>query len=188
MTDRKSAFSFKLSRLDRIVDQIVTADKEDTMTKTGKKTGDVAAAAASGGAKAPRVPMPGSEEAAKANSSRQIMENLLHGASTPSKRNIHNLSLPPATQQQAVKRMQEDEDSSEGDPGEAAWQLEMRKEIVKEAGLTEEQVAKVMGIVMKAFKLRVTEEARKVARQAVGEDQMRGRVGIPSVFIGLTSG
>jgi len=47
----------------------------------------------------------------------------------------------------------------------------MRKEIVKEAGLTEEQVAKVMGIVMKAFKLRVTEEARKVARQAVGEDQ-----------------
>jgi hypothetical protein len=36
MTDKKAAFSFKLSRLDRIVDQIVSPDK-DTMTKTGKK-------------------------------------------------------------------------------------------------------------------------------------------------------
>jgi len=122
MTDKTAAFSFKLSRLDRIVDKIVSPDK-DTMTKSGKKassTGDVAAAAA-----AP----------------------------------------------QAAKRMQDDEESSEGDAGEAEWQLEIRKEIVKEAGLTEEQVAKVMGIVMKAFKLRVTEEARKVAMHADGEDQ-----------------
>jgi len=165
MTDKKAAFSFKLSRLDRIVDQIVSPDK-DTMTKTGKKassTGDVVAAAPVR-SKMTRVPMPGSKETIKANSSRQIMENFLQGASTPSKRNIHSLSPPAAEQQQAAKRMQDDEDSSEGDAGEAEWQLEMRKEIVKEAGLTEEQVAKVMGIVMKAFKLRVTEEARKVER------------------------
>ncbi len=168
MTDKKAAaFSFKLSRLDRIVDQIVAPDKE-TMTKTGKKAGDVAAAST---ARQPKVPMPpGSEEAARTNSSRQIMENFLQGASTPSKRHIDTLSPSAATQQQA-KRVQEDGDSSEGDPAEAEWQLEMRKEIIKEAGLTEDQVSKVMGIVMKAFKLRVTEEARKVARQAVGEDQ-----------------
>ncbi len=113
--------------------------------------------------------MPGSKEIIKANSSRQIMENFLQGASTPSKRNIHSLSLAAAAQQQAAKRMQDDEDSSEGDAGEVEWQLEIRKEIVKEAGLTEEQVAKVMGIVMKAFKLRVTEEARKVERTKMRE-------------------
>jgi len=169
MTDKKAAaFSFKLSRLDRVVDKIVAAEK-GTMTKTGKKassTGDVAAAS-----KQPRVPMPGSEEAARSSSSRQIMENFLQGAATPSKRHIDTLSPSPAAQQQAAKRVQEDGDSSDGDPAEAEWQLEMRKEIIKEAGLTEDQVSKVMGIVMKAFKLRVTEEARKVARQAVGEDQ-----------------
>ena len=141
------------------------------MTKTGKKatsTGDVAAAKAGATAARQQVPMPGSEEVAKARSSRQIMENFQQGASTPSKRNIDSLS--PVTQQQAAKRVQEDEDSSEGDPGEADWQ-KMRREIMTEARLTEEQVAKVMGIVMKAFKLRVIEEARKVARQAVGDDQ-----------------
>jgi len=67
--------------------------------------------------------------------------------------------------------MQDYKDSSEGDAGEAEWQLEIRNEIVKEAGLTGEQAAKVMGIVMRAFMLRVTEEAKKVAMHADGEDQ-----------------
>jgi len=104
MTDKKAAaFSFKLSRLDRVVDKIVAAEK-GTMTKTGKKassTGDVAAAS-----KQPRVPMPGSEEAARSSSSRQIMENFLQGAATPSKRHIDTLSPSPAAQQQAAKRME----------------------------------------------------------------------------------
>ena len=75
MKDKKAALSFKLSWLDRIVDQIVSPDK-DTMTKTGKKassTGGVAAAAPVR-SKMTRVPMPGSEETIKANSSRQIMD------------------------------------------------------------------------------------------------------------------
>jgi len=169
VTERK-ALSFKLSRLDRIVDQLVSPENV-SMTKTGKKAtsaGDVSAAARTAAvSKKPKVPMPGYEEAVKAISSRQIMENFLQGAATPHKRNIDSLS--PEAQQQAAKRVQEE--SSEGEPGEADWQNEMRREIIAEAGLTEEQVAKVMGIVMKAFKLRVIEEARKVARQAVGEDQ-----------------
>ena len=177
MTDKKAAaFSFKLSRLDRVVDKIVAADK-DTMTKTGKKASSAgelsaAAAAAASTVNKPRVPMPGSDEAVKASSSRQIMQNFLQtGAATPQKRHIDSLS--PAAGQAAAKRVQEDEgeSSSSEDAGEAEWQNEMRKEIMMEVGLSEEQTAKVMGIVMKAFKLRVTEEARKVARQAVFEDQ-----------------
>jgi len=176
MIDKK-AFSFKLSRIDGTVGQIVSPDKV-VMTKTGKKassTGELsmavaAAAAAAAAVNKPKVPIPGSKEAIKVTSSRQFMEKFLQtAAATPHKRNIDSLS--PAATQHAAKRVQEDGDSSDGDVGEAEWQNEMRREMMKEAGLTEEQTAKVMGIVMKAFKLRVIEEARKVARQAVFEDQ-----------------
>ena len=144
------------------------------MTKTGKKassTGELSTAAAAAAAvNKPKVPIPGSKEAIKVTSSRQFMEKFLQtAAATPHKRNIDSLSL--AATQHAAKRVQEDGDSSDGDVGEAEWQNEMRREMMKEVGLTEEQTAKVMGIVMKAFKLRVIEEARKVARQAVFEDQ-----------------
>jgi hypothetical protein len=94
------------------------------------------------------------------------MESFLQGASSTPKRGREEGEVE--LENAAKRAAQEDEAASEG---EAEWQHEMRTNIEKEVGLTEEQVAKVMNIVLRAFRLRVVQEARKVAMQIVGEDQ-----------------
>ena len=105
-------------------------------------------------------------QASKATSSRQIMENFVQ-TGTPGKRRADNLS----PQDNAAKRTADknEDTDSEVDAEELAWQQELRNDIIKEVGITMEQADKVMGMVMKAFKLRVAEMARKMAKQVVTE-------------------
>ena len=77
MTDKKG-ISFKISRLDRIVEQIVAPDRSVSVTNTGKKASSAGELSTSATAvtasmaatvNKPKVPMPGSDEV-KAYSSR----------------------------------------------------------------------------------------------------------------------
>ncbi len=154
MTDKVN-ISFKLSRF---VDRLAGTEEEDEMTgKTGKKKGDGKAT----------EEIPG---AAKPSSSRQIMENFLQSAATPVKR-PRQTNMTPEEERASKRTQQEEEEFESASEGEAEWQNELRRNILQEAGLTEEQAATVMNLVMQAFRLRVVQEAKKVATQIVLEDQ-----------------
>jgi hypothetical protein len=180
----KVDISFKLSNL---VDRISgTAN----MTGKGKPVKNSKGARGGEGPPQPVVPQPGSTAALAAaaaasagaaggatasagaaggkpiaSSSRQFMENFLQTAATPTKRTREENEEVSSAKRAAPE---EEEEASEE---EQQWQQEMRSNIEKEAGLTEEQVAKVMNIVMRAFRLRVVYEAKKVAMQIVREEE-----------------
>jgi hypothetical protein len=119
------------------------------------------------------VPQPGTSAAAAAaavggktaSSSRQFMENFLQAAATPTKRNREE------TEEESIAKRAAPEEEEGASEGEQEWQQEMRSDIEKEVGLTEEQVSRVMDIVMRAFRLRVVHEAKKVATTIVYEEQ-----------------
>ena len=81
---------------------------------------------------------------------------------------------PPAARKRALntpedlaaKRAAQDSSSE----GEDEWQAQMRNNIMKEVGLSTEQVERVMKIVVEAFKAQVVREAKKVATQIVQDD------------------
>jgi hypothetical protein len=173
----KVEISFKLSNL---VDRI---SGPANMTGKGKPVKNSKGAR---GAEAPQpvVPQPGSAAAAAAaaataaasapagaagggrpSTSRQFMENFLQGAATPTKRTREE------TEEESIAKRAAPEEEGDASEGEQQWQQEMRSNMEKEAGLTEEQVVKVMDIVMRAFRLRVVYEAKKVATQTILEEQ-----------------
>jgi hypothetical protein len=179
MTD-KVQFSFAISNL---VDRLSGPTPSEMTGKTkgkvstraekpGKSAEDLratpaATAAAVGAAAAGAAATSaagGSAAAGKPTSSRQIMETFLQGAATPTKRIREDLD-----EESAAKRAppEDEEPPTEED---LQWQQEMRDNIEKEVGLSEEQVSKVMNIVLRAFKLKVVKEARKIAMQTVAED------------------
>ena len=96
--------------------------------------------------------------------SRQIMEAFLQGAATPTNRNREEEKIEQVEKNVSKKPLNTESASDE------EWQSEMRTLIEKEAGLTEEQTKKVMTIVLRAFRLRVVQEAKKVAMHAVVEE------------------
>jgi hypothetical protein len=171
----KVEISFKLSNL---VDRLSSGPAN--MTGKGKPVKN-SKGAKGGEAPQPVVPQPGSAAAAAAaaaasapagaaggrpaTTSRQIMENFLQGAATPTKRSREE------TEEESIAKRAAPEEEEEASEGEQQWQQEMRSNIEKEVGLTEQQVAKVMNIVMRAFRLRVVYEAKKVATQIVAEEQ-----------------
>jgi hypothetical protein len=175
MSDR--GISFKLSRF---VDKISgTGTEEMTGKGTNKKSGsgDIIKPPTlnvGGSQRVPTVPMPGTtasttgtgEEVGRATGTKQTsMKTFLQTAATPTKRDSGALS----PHDNAAKRPQ-DGDSSEGETGEAEWQQELRENMAGVAGLSEQQVEQVMEMVLRAFKLRITEVARRISRAAAVDD------------------
>ena len=155
------AFTFKLSNF---VDRF-SPNTPVEMTKKGANIAPskLKATAASQGQ--------GKGQPEDSSKSRRIMENFVQtsnqassmGASTPQKRN--RPEDDQVLDRQAKRTAQEDESDREDQ-----WQDELRNNIAKEAGLTAEQVSKVMNLVMEAFKIRVVQEARKAAIEYLGTE------------------
>jgi len=168
MTD-KVEFSFKLSNLvDRISGTSTEMTGKGKSGKGPKGSSQERGGRAGEGSPQPVVPQPGTApppSGGKPANSRQFMENFLQSAATPTKRNREEVE----EESLAKRAAQGDEDVFS--EGEEEWQSEMRGTIEKEVGLTEEQVTKVMNIVMRAFRLRVVHEAKKVAMQTIYDDQ-----------------
>jgi len=167
----KVDFSFKISNLvDRISGSSTDMTGKGKSGKGPKGASQEGGGRAGGGSPQPVVPQPGTAPpplGAKPSSSRQFMENFLQTASTPTKRNREGEEMD---EESVAKRAAQCEEESNAE-GEEEWQVEMRSNFEKEVGLTEEQVTKVMNIVMRAFRLRVIHEAKKVAVQTIMDEQ-----------------
>jgi hypothetical protein len=165
MTDKVN-LSFKISTL---ADRIGLGATEGMTGRTKKGPYIQATATATAPTSATGEATKTQEGTSKATSSRQIMENFVQ-TGTPGKRRADNLS-PQDNSAKRTAEKNDDTTDSEADAEELAWQQELRKEIIKEVGITTEQADRVMGVVMKAFKLRVVEMARKMAKQVVTEEK-----------------
>jgi hypothetical protein len=121
----------------------------------GKKVAATTAAATTAAAKTAAATTAVVTKAAAASAARQSsIGSFLQKAATPTKR-ISDFG----------DRLKEEQDE------EAIWQQELRSSIAEAASLTKQQVEAVMEVVLKAFKSRVVEVARKAAKLAVMEEQ-----------------
>jgi hypothetical protein len=195
--------SLKISRLDKVLDGMANnkkKDKEKEKAVDATETEMMAEVTTS-----PRAVAGGGEQQksrAGSRTSRELMENFLTKAATPStpgsKRPGDELS-PGASQQQKKSAQDEDrpkpnlvqmeqeavvEDDQYGTPPqqqqeagedeeERQWREKMMVDIVSKTGISPQQLDGVMEVVMAAFKLRVSKVAEQVAKGAVKMERAR---------------
>jgi hypothetical protein len=193
--------SLKISRLDKVLDGMANNKKKD---KEKEKAADVAEPAPSETmaevTTSPKAAAGGGEQQ-KSRTSRELMENFLTKAATPSSKRPGGELSPGARQQQ--KKAAQDEDrpmpnivqdqqmeqeiggeedqygtppqQQEGgeDEEEKQWREQMMVDIVSRTGISPQQLDGVMEVVMAAFKLRVSKVAEQVAKGAVKMERAR---------------
>ncbi len=114
------------------------------------------------------------------------MKTFLTAAATPTvKRGRDDWAASPKPDQPAKKTQQDDgeEEEEEGEEmvdleeeeEEEEWQKKLRKTIMEAAKLTPEQAQICMQVIKKTFKEKVCEEARKVAKKVVRDEQELGK-------------
>ena len=133
-----------------------------------------------GKGKQPKVPMPtgsGKTPSTTGSTTLSTTTATIEGSSSGSRQTTLDTFMsptPPAARKRALNTPEDlaakraaQESSSDG---EEEWQTQMRNNIMKEVGLSTDQVERVMKIVLEAFKAQVVRESKKIATQIVQDD------------------
>ena len=193
MSKEKSVIDFKLARFTRLITgpaEMTKGSKGDAAAATTATEGAGAtqASATTATATAPGGKTTG-DKGGNSQASRNLMKNFLTAAATPPvKRGRDEWAASPRPDQ-AAKRAQQKGDEDDRDEEvtemvdledeeieeEEDWQKQLRKTMMKAAGLTPEQAKICMQHIRKTFKDRVGEEAKKVAKKVVRDEQELGK-------------
>jgi len=118
---------------------------------------------------AARVPAAATMAAATMSAAKTAAATMATGASATRQSSIRSFLQTAAIPNKRFSDIGGGLNEEEQDEG--IWQQELRSSIAEAASLTKQQVEAVMEVVLKAFKSRVLEVARKAAKLAVMEEQ-----------------
>jgi hypothetical protein len=185
MSKEKLIVDFKLTRFTRLLAGPVemTENKGEAVTPGEAATqaaAQVVTMTMAAGGKAAIGAKNGATQA-----SRNQMKTFLMAAATPTvKGGRDDWATSPKPEQPAKKTQQDDGEEEEKEGKEIAnlvkkeeeeWQKKLRKTIMEAAKLTPEQAQICMQVIKKMFKEKVGEEARKLAKKVVRDEQELGK-------------